>query len=63
MLRDSLDKVAAEAMLSAQASRQERLARANDVIRNDGTVDELDVEVARLHPLYLELASASTPLR
>jgi dephospho-CoA kinase len=62
MRRDGLDRAAAEAMLSAQASRQERLSRADDVIRNQGTVEALDLEVSRLHLAYLKLAATSLSL-
>jgi len=44
--------------LGAQATRAERLAMADDVVRNTGPVDELRGQVARLHQLYLGLAAA-----
>ncbi len=39
-----------------QASRQQRLAAADDVIFNDGAPDELDAHVARLDAAYRALA-------
>ena len=45
------------AIMASQASRDARLAAADDVIGNDGTLDALRKEVARLHRSYLELAA------
>ena len=56
MQRDDVSREQAQAALAAQASRQSRLALADDVIENNGAVEELDAEVARLHRRYLELA-------
>jgi len=54
--RDRLGDELARQMLAAQAGRQERLARANDVIANTGTVAQLCAAAGRLHEFYLELA-------
>lgn len=56
--RDGMAPSLAEAMIDAQASREERLAKADDVIDNSGTPDALDAQVAVLHRKYLELAAA-----
>ena len=58
MRRDDVDRTLAEAMLAAQASREARLAIADDVIVNDGALEALDGEVARLDQLYRGLAEA-----
>lgn len=55
--RSRLDEASVRAIMAAQISRSERLARADDVIRNDGGVDELRRQVAALHGKYLELAA------
>lgn len=47
--RDGVDRAQAEAMLSAQASRSERLAVATDVIDNSGSFDELVQAIDELH--------------
>lgn len=57
MQRDSVTRDHAERVLSAQATREQRLAIADDVIVNDGEEAILDAAVARLHARYLELAS------
>lgn len=57
MRRDGVDRHQAKAALSAQASRQLRLARADQVIDNRGSLDELRAEVARLDALYRDLAT------
>lgn len=55
--RDGITPELADAMLDAQASREQRLAIADDVIANDGTIADLDARVLPLHQRYLALAS------
>ena len=57
--RDGIDEVLARRMIAAQASRQQRLAVADDVLVNDGTLEALDGQVAALDRLYRNLAAAS----
>jgi dephospho-CoA kinase len=57
MLRDGVTHEQAQASLTAQATRAERLAMADDVVRNTGHVDDLRDEVAQLHAKYLKLAA------
>lgn len=54
--RDRVDAELAQAMLAAQASREQRLALADDIIDNTGSIATLDARVAALHARYLELA-------
>jgi dephospho-CoA kinase len=54
--RDGLDAAQARAMLDAQASRETRLAAADDVIVNDADPAALSPQVAALHQKYLALA-------
>lgn len=56
--RDGVDRKLAQAMLDAQASRAQRLARADDVIHNDAGLDALPEQVARLHQRYLDWAAS-----
>jgi dephospho-CoA kinase len=56
--RDGITPALAEAMIGAQASREQRLAAADDVLDNSGTPDALDAQVARLHRKYLSLAAS-----
>lgn len=56
--RDGIDATLARQMLKAQASREQRLALADDVIDNSADVTRLDPQVERLHTRYLELAAA-----
>ena len=62
MRRDDVDRTLAEAMLAAQASREARLAIADEVIVNDGALEALDGEVARLDRMYRELAKKNSIL-
>ena len=55
--RDRMSPSLAEAMLDAQASREQRLAIADDVIDNSGTPDALEPQVAALDSLYRELSA------
>lgn len=59
LARDIGTKDQARRMLAAQASRQERLALADDVIANDTDIAETRIQVAALHARYLALAAAS----
>lgn len=54
--RDGISRELAEAMLDAQASREQRLAVADDVIDNSADLESLDAAVERLHRRYLQLA-------
>jgi dephospho-CoA kinase len=57
MMRDGVSHEQAQASLNAQATRAQRLALADDVIRNTGRVDGLREQVAELHGKYLRLAA------
>jgi dephospho-CoA kinase len=54
--RDGIDEPLARRMMAVQASRQQRLAIADDVLVNDGALDQLDVHVLALDRLYRTLA-------
>jgi dephospho-CoA kinase len=56
MQRDSMSRETATAMLAAQASREQRLALADDVIDNSGALDATHTQVGALHARYLERA-------
>ncbi len=56
MQRDDNDAGQVKAMMASQASREQRLEEADDVIINTQGLDFLDQEVARLHQTYLQLA-------
>lgn len=54
--RDGETRESAQAMLAAQARRQERLASADDVIENDGSSADLAAAVAALDRRYRKMA-------
>jgi dephospho-CoA kinase len=54
--RDRVSPDHAAAALQAQATRAHRLAIADDVIENTGSIADLETQVAVLHDRYLELA-------
>lgn len=61
--RDGIDESLARRMLASQASRNERLAIADDVIDNSGPESELPAQVAALETRYRELAAAARARR
>lgn len=60
MDRDGVSEAQARAALAAQASRETRLALADDVIDNSGPLEGLDERVEALHRKYTRLAAART---
>jgi dephospho-CoA kinase len=56
MSRNGLPEQQIRAIMATQASRQQRLAVADDVIVNDDNVLALEPQVARLHETYAVLA-------
>ena len=54
--RDHVDSEHVKKILAAQASREERLAAADDVISNNGDSIALQSEVAALHRQYLAMS-------
>lgn len=54
--RDGIDEALAWEMIRAQATREERLAVADDVIDNDGPLEALDARVQALDASYRALA-------
>lgn len=56
--RSGLDETQIRAIMAAQASREERLGAADDVIDNGGTLEALQQQVDRLHLRYLADASS-----
>ena len=61
MARDHCSAEQAQAILASQAPRSARLAAADDVLPNGGTVTELRQAVDALHQQYLRLAAAGHP--
>jgi len=61
--RDGSSAEDARAILASQATRAVRLAAADDVLLNSGTVADLRQAVDRLHEKYLQLAQTTRPKR
>jgi dephospho-CoA kinase len=57
--RSSLADDEIQRIMRSQATREERLAAADDVIDNSGTLDALHKQVRSLHARYLELARST----
>ncbi|MGQ0586653.1 MAG: dephospho-CoA kinase [Gammaproteobacteria bacterium] len=54
--RDRIGDALARQMVGAQAPREQRLARADDCIANNGSIAQLRAAIGRLHEFYLDLA-------
>jgi dephospho-CoA kinase len=57
--RIGLNKQTVLAIMASQLSRAQRLQLAKDVISNDGTLNDLRMQVAQLHQRFLNLATRS----
>jgi dephospho-CoA kinase len=57
MARDGIDAALADRMIAAQASREQRLAIADDVVVNDGDPSHLEARARKLARMYVELSS------
>lgn len=55
-LRDASDTEQIKKIMATQMDRPARCAKADDIIQNHGDIHELELQVQRLHSLYLELA-------
>ncbi len=60
-LRDGSTPEQAKRILAAQATREQRLAIADDVIDNSGAMAALAPQIATLHERYLQFAEAFDP--
>ncbi|MDP1540723.1 MAG: dephospho-CoA kinase [Moraxellaceae bacterium] len=56
--RDGNTEAQIKAIMAAQLSRDQRLAKADDVITNTGSLPDLYAAIDRLHPVYLQRANA-----
>ncbi|MBQ0797296.1 dephospho-CoA kinase [Zhongshania sp.] len=59
MTRDSNEQEQVERIIASQATRDERLAAATDVIDNTSGFTDLDQQITRLHQQFLELAGGN----
>ena len=57
--RSGLPEAQVAAIIKSQVSREKRLAAADDVIDNSGSIDALQQQVEKLHEKYLALAARS----
>ena len=56
--RDDNSREQIEAIIAAQLPREERLTRADDVIDNSGSLEDLEKAVKILHQQYLDIAAS-----
>lgn len=55
MARSKLTEQEVRAIMSTQVQRDARLAAADDIVTNDGNIDQLTQQVSQLHSLYCAL--------
>ena len=55
--RDNAKEDQTRSIIMAQISRSERLRCAHDIIVNDGSINELKIQVGKLHNKYIELSN------
>lgn len=60
MDRNGLSEAQVRAIMANQATRQQRLAAADDIVPNTGDTAALEPQVERLHQLYCTLAGAKS---
>ena len=58
LARDGESREQAERIIAAQASREERLSIADDVVQNDGDLAKTRASVSELHESYLKMAAS-----
>lgn len=56
MARSKLSEAEVRAIISAQIPRSERIARADDIIINDSSLENLTKKVSEMHKKYISLA-------
>ncbi|MBA3981553.1 MAG: dephospho-CoA kinase [Alcanivorax sp.] len=56
--RDEVPAAQVEAIMAAQMPREEKRARADDIVVNDGDLSHLQAQLDTLHARYLEMARA-----
>lgn len=54
--RDQVSSEQVNAILASQLNREERMAKADDMIDNSGSVRDLEEKIDRLHEYYLRIA-------
>ncbi|WP_332851367.1 dephospho-CoA kinase [Duganella sp. S19_KUP01_CR8] len=62
MARNNLPETQVRAIMAAQASRQQRLEAADDIIENGGGIEALEPQIARLHDLYLAFSKRTATI-
>ena len=59
LARDASSEAEIKKIIASQISREKRLKGADDVILNDGLLEDLQLQVDQLHEQYLSLSAAS----
>ncbi|MYM87912.1 dephospho-CoA kinase, partial [Rugamonas sp. FT82W] len=62
MARNNLPESQVRAIMAAQASRQQRLDAADDVIENGNGIEALAPQIDRLHDLYLAFSKRTATI-
>lgn len=60
-VRDNMPTADIQTILRTQVNRDRRLSGADDIIYNDGKIEDLIPQIEKYHQLYLSLASNDSP--
>ena len=58
MQRDDNSEAQVKAIMASQSDRQSRIEKADDVLENSGSLDDLHKQVEQLHAQYIQQANA-----
>ena len=56
ILRDKVSEDHVKRIIAAQMNREERLKKADDVLLNSGTIQELEDKLVKFHKKYLKMS-------
>lgn len=62
-IRDKISPAEVRAIIQSQVDRETRIKKADDIIYNEGPLEELIPQVEKLHRFYLGLCSLTDPLK
>jgi dephospho-CoA kinase len=57
LARDELDNSLINSIIKSQCSRSFRLAHADDILTNEGSLETLEQDIQNLHTFYLEIST------
>ena len=56
--RDNITEQLAKKMIQSQSKREERQSIADDIILNEGSIEEIEHQVKKLNDFYMKISSS-----